>query len=164
MPGLLIFFTPLIVFIIDAVKFVFCCKRLHPAIRLPFELIITLLYPYLFITLILGGSFLFTETFEITRLLISILSIGVLITCIAAYFISCYKKRLLSPKKEATLNFILFIGILINIAMVIILSSGITWLGLLGNVPLIIAYGVALINNISIEKDRREIENMNIIL
>jgi len=65
--------------------------------------------------------------------------------CILAYFISAYKKEIISPIVETFINSLLLGGIVLNIFIAIQVQIPILWS--LGNIPVVLLFMLQLINN-----------------
>jgi len=132
----MLFFIPLLFFITEVFYYILGGKRFPKLLRLPFEIVSLIIYPYLFFSFIVGSGSAW----------IGILAV---LPFIIAYFLSCYNRKFDSEFKEGILNILLVAGLLINIILSIyIISVFHILLAVIGCLPLIIMFGIALVDNL----------------
>ncbi|HCO66875.1 MAG TPA: hypothetical protein DIT04_03840 [Dysgonomonas sp.] len=146
-----LFFFPLIFLLLDFIHFVLFRKRFHKLMRLPFEITSLVIFPLLFFYLMFtvpvfdSREDYISQTESVTLFISAILYLP----CIVSYFISNYTKQICTEIKYGILNLLNVTAILLNIILFIILyiKSDIIF-PLIGNLPLIIAFGTTLLQNI----------------
>jgi len=149
---------PAIFFICELFYFIFTHRRAHFLLRLPFEIVSMFIYPFIFVCAF-KGDFINWGNFFIVENAIFILLVFIVLLCIIAYFFSSYRIKMSTPVVEASFNIFLTIGILINcgIAVCMLIYSSFI-VAVVGNLPIILAFGMALIDNLRLDPEQ-EISN-----
>ena len=133
---------PLIFFLTEGVYFVFNRRRYHTVIRLPFEIVSVVVYPCLFL------SYAITSSIAVYCLLIL-----AVLPFMAAYFVAAYKKRIFAPLAEGILNMLLTGGLFINLCLLVFFTCVFDfYFSLIGCLPLIIAFAMALLSNVTADE------------
>lgn len=155
MGEIILFFLPALFFICELIFFLFSGQRFWGFPRILFEITTLIIFPYLYLYILKG----FKDIVDFTNLPIAVIILILILLCIAAYFITSYKKHSFSVRIEKTLNLFLFIGIIINVGITVTLLviSNMDDLALLlstiGNLPIVIAYITTLCYNIKGKKN-----------
>jgi len=138
------FWFPALFFIVEAIFFVFTGKRFVILARILFEIVVLIIYPLLFFSVDL------IPTDEITKVLLYI----PVFLCLFAYFTS-YRTEPFQLKYEIIMNLFLALGILINIVIAcILISEPSGWISaVIGNLPIILTIGLAMLRNYRIVKE-----------
>jgi len=148
---LFFYFIPLLFFVVEAFYFVYRRQRLHPVCRLFFEIVVLIIYPFLFFFFLFNYPIL-DHTKDLSDNLILKIACLITIPCITAYFVSTYRRKVFSAFTEGILNLLLLFGIAVNCLIFIVVSVNVNFVfGLIGNLPIIIIFGIVLINNLRIE-------------
>ena len=143
---LFLFFAPCLFFVCEAIYFVMMQKRAFFLLRILFELASFFLFPAIFFDIQFEGYY------KLSGFIILYTTIVLSLLCTISYFVSVYRIKIFNPVTEGILNIFLIVGIILNFAIALYVSSEMDYfLAIIGNLPVILALGMALLRNLHLD-------------